>query len=68
MRITKDQQRALHRKWQQAHDQQAEKGKRFMSYLAFRRTALPTIGCDGAIAVPWCGMWLAIERDGYTHS
>jgi len=28
----------------------------------------PTIGCDGAIAVEWCGMWLCIEKDGYTHS
>lgn len=27
-----------------------------------------TIGCDGAITIPWCGMWLCIERDGYTHS
>jgi len=23
---------------------------------------------DGAVVVPWCGMWLAIETDGYTHS
>jgi len=27
-----------------------------------------TIGCDGAVTVPWCGMWLLVERDGYTHS
>jgi len=30
--------------------------------------AQATIGCDGAVTVPWCGMWLCIERDGYTHS
>ena len=22
----------------------------------------------GALMVPWCGMWLGIEPDGYTHS
>lgn len=27
-----------------------------------------TIGCDGAIVVPYAGMFLLIERDGYTHS
>jgi hypothetical protein len=30
--------------------------------------ATSTVGCDGAVAVPWCGMWLCIERDGYTHT
>ena len=39
-----------------------------MPYRAWRATVQPTFGCDGAIAVPWCGMWLCIERDGYTHS
>lgn len=28
----------------------------------------PTIGMDGAIVLQWRGMWLCIERDGYTHS
>ena len=27
-----------------------------------------TLGCDGAIAVKWCGMWLCIEKDGECHS
>lgn len=35
------------------------------SYLKFRRTVLPGPGC---IMVPYCGMWLGIEPDGYTHS
>jgi len=36
------------------------------SYLAFRRTASQSyMGC---VMVPWCGMWLGIEPDGYTHS
>jgi hypothetical protein len=29
---------------------------------------LPTIGCDDAVTVPWCGMWLCIEKDGYCHT
>ena len=39
-----------------------------LSYHNFRKYVSPTFGCDGAITVPWCGMWLCIERDGYTHS
>jgi hypothetical protein len=35
------------------------------SYLAFRRTIQQGYGC---VMVFWCGMWLGIEPDGYTHS
>ena len=38
-----------------------------MSYLAFRRTAYND-GIMNCVMVPWCGMWLGIETDGYTHS
>ena len=38
------------------------------TYRQFRKTISPTFGCDGAVVVPWCGMWLCIERDGYVHS
>ena len=38
------------------------------SYLAFRRTVQATFGCDGAVVVFWCGMWVCIERDGYAHT
>ncbi|MGY3278145.1 hypothetical protein [Bradyrhizobium sp. S3.7.6] len=34
-------------------------------YRAFRRTVQPGYDC---IMVHWCGMWLGIEPDGYTHS
>jgi len=59
MRMNKNQLAALHRKWLQ-HDQ----GK---SFLAFRRTVsrLPLEQC---VLVLWCGMYLGIEADGYTHS
>ena len=28
----------------------------------------PTIGCDGAVALPWAGMYVLIEKDGYRHT
>ena len=58
--ITKEQRRAIHLKWQQA-----DQG---LSYRAFRKLAIPVTAADGAVALPWCGMWLCIEADGYTHS
>ena len=39
-----------------------------LTYRQFRNLVQPTFGCDGAVTVPWCSMWLCIERDGYTHS
>ena len=36
-----------------------------MSYRKFRQLARPGPGC---VMIPWCGMWLGIEPDGYTHS
>jgi hypothetical protein len=58
-KITKNQQEALLRKWKQYNQD--------MTYLQFRRTAMPMV-CDPAIVVKWCNMWLAIEPDGYVHS
>ena len=37
------------------------------SYLAWRRSA-QRLPCDDCVIVPWLGMWLGIEPDGYTHS
>lgn len=40
-----------------------------ISYREFRKYHVyPTFKMDGAVTVPWCNMWLAIEADGYTHS
>lgn len=36
-----------------------------MTYRQFRDTI--QYGFD-YIMLPWCGMWLGIETDGYTHS
>lgn len=57
--LTKAQQIALHRQWLRF-----DQG---MSYRAFRRTVQPMIS-DRCVMVKWCGMWLGIETDGYTHS
>jgi hypothetical protein len=57
MKLTKQQRASLKHKWTQ--DDQG------MSYLQFRRTVVQAIDC---IVVKWCGMWLGIETDGYTHS
>lgn len=34
-------------------------------YRAIRRTVRPGPGC---VMIPFAGMWLGIEPDGYTHS
>lgn len=57
MKLTKPQQLSLKRKWSQ--DSQG------LTYRQFRRTVVQTIDC---IMVPWCGMWLGVELDGYCHS
>jgi hypothetical protein len=36
-----------------------------MTFRQFRKLAFTSFG---TLIVPWCGMWLAIEEDGYTHS
>lgn len=56
--LTRKQRESLHKKWKQ-NDQG-------LSYKAFRRGAQQFM--DGSIAIRWCGMWLGIETDGYTHS
>lgn len=57
VQLNRAQQQSLLRKWLQ--DNQG------LSFLAFRRTVQPGWDC---VMVRWCGMWLGIEKDGYTHS
>lgn len=65
LKTTHEQRSALFRKWKQA---KLGDGPFDMPWIEFAKTAQPTSGMDGAIVVQWCGMWLAIETDGYTHS
>ena len=55
--LNKVQRQALKRVWL--------RGDCFGTYRQFRATVQPGPGC---VMVKWCGMWLGIERDGYTHS
>ena len=36
-----------------------------LTYREFRRTVVSGFGY---IMVPWCGMWVGIEPDGYAHT
>ncbi len=36
-----------------------------LTYRQFRKSVHVGSGC---IMIHWCGMWLGIEPDGYTHS
>lgn len=56
---TKAQQKALlnlYRRYQQSP-----------TYLAFRRNAFWAFS-DECLMIPWCGMIIGIEADGYAHS
>lgn len=41
--------------------------ERPISYRQFRKQVRYDFLCNCAM-VEWCGMWLGIEEDGYTHS
>jgi len=56
--LTKEQQKALLRVYMRDTGEAR-------SYLSFRRRVVRGFDC---IMLPWKGMWLGIERDGYTHS
>lgn len=57
MKITKEQQSAIKRIY--------DRKDLGISYLQFRRSVKHGFDC---LMVEWCGMWLGIEPDGYTHS
>ena len=59
MVITRAQREAILRKYQQNPDGST-------SYRAFRSRAHRAFA--GTVMLHWCGMWLGIEPDGYTHS
>lgn len=63
IRTTRAQREALFRVFQR--DFSASFTPRSPQYRQFRRTVLPGPGC---LMLPWHGMWLGIEPDGYTHS
>ena len=58
VKTTKPQRRAIYRKFRQSADGSP-------NYRAFRRRVEAGHDC---LMLKWCGMWLGIEPDGYTHS
>ena len=58
--LTKPQRKAVKR----VYDRKME-APQLLSYRQFRATVQPGYDC---IMLQWCGMWLGIEKDGYTHS
>ncbi len=60
MTLTKQQRKAVYKVWLRTlHDEEAK------PYKAFRKDVVPGFGC---VMLPFAGMWLGIESDGYTHS
>lgn len=57
---THEQRMALFRKWKQ--DDQG------LEWKSFTKMVQGSFGMDGAIIVPWSGMYLVIEQDGHTHT
>lgn len=58
-KITRKQSEAIKRLYDRSH-------KVSESYLTFRRGFHQYFG--GYIGAQWCGMFIGIETDGYTHS
>jgi len=64
-RLNRVQNRALFQLWLRCLEPSGQNP--LGSFRAFRRTVRGAIGMDCAL-VKWCGMWIGIEKDGYTHS
>jgi hypothetical protein len=61
---TRAQRETLFRLWKRATD-----GALYpASYRDFRETVEPVMFSGGAICVQWCGMFVCIEPDGYSHT
>ena len=61
VKLTREQRVALKRVYDRAL---ADEG-RFISYREFREQVQPGYDC---VMIERAGMWLGIEKDGYTHS
>lgn len=65
MLLTRAQREALKRVWDRLQVADVQPAP---SYRQFRRSVRGTFCSDNCVMVPFAGMWLGIERDGYTHS
>lgn len=66
--LTKAQRKALKKNVYDRMVADTPPSKKPPTYRQVRRTVQPTFFCDNCIMVRYAGMWLGIERDGYTHS
>ena len=62
--ITKEQRAAIYRLWLRARDP-GQSAPTTATYRQFRRRAVHGFDC---LMIQLWGMWIGIERDGYTHS
>lgn len=69
MKLSRQQRESLHRVFLRKYPYAAELRPldQFGLYRRFRRGAISAIGGD-CVMVELAGVWLGIERDGYTHS
>lgn len=69
MTLTKEQRRALWRVFIRKYPfyNELRKEDARALYRKFRRQAISAIGGE-CVMIPFAGMWLGIEKDGYTHS
>jgi hypothetical protein len=68
VKTSKAQRVTIQRLAQRINMSRKEQALRPLSYKQVRASIQPTFGCDGAVALPYCGMFVCIERDGYAHS
>jgi len=54
--------------WRKSHLTNEKVRVPLIQYLKFRRKATWAFGSDMCIMLPWRGMWLGVEPDGYVHS
>ena len=62
-KTTKPQRRAIKGLWARLLD--SDGSVELPTYRQFRATVVQAFDC---LMVPWCGMWVGIETDGYTHT
>ena len=67
--LTKAQRKAVHRVFLRKYPfiNELRRVDQIGMYRKFRKTVQPALGMD-CVMLPFAGMWLGIETDGYTHS
>lgn len=75
IRTTKAQRRAIRRVYERhtVHAQPAGTparmiGGRPTTYREYRKLLQPSLDGSGCVMLPFVGIWLGIETNGYTHS